>query len=187
VPGQVVRAVPGAGLNVPIWLLGSSLFSAQLAGLLGLPYAFASHFAPDDLMAALEIYRSKFRPSAALQNPYAMAGIGVFAAETDREAELLFTSVQQQFVNLRRGQPGPLNPPLKSTDGLWTDQERHGVAHALRESVIGSPEKVQAGIAAFINKTGVDELMVTGHIFDHAARLRSFEIVAQVAMNRTHR
>jgi len=173
VPGQVVRAVPGAGLNVPIWLLGSSLFSAQLAGLLGLPYAFASHFAPDDLMAALEIYRSKFRPSAALQNPYAMAGIGVFAAETDREAELLFTSVQQQFINLRRGQPGPLNPPLKSTDGLWTDQERHGVAHALSES----------GIAAFINKTGVDELMVTGHIFDHTARLRSFEIVAQVAMS----
>jgi luciferase family oxidoreductase group 1 len=187
VPGQVVRAVPGAGLNVPIWLLGSSLFSAQLAGLLGLPYAFASHFAPDDLMAALEIYRSKFRPSAALQNPYAMAGIGVFAAETDREAELLFTSVQQQFINLRRGQPGPLNPPLKSTDGLWTDQERHGVAHALSESVIGSPAKVEAGIAAFINKTGVDELMVTGHIFDHTARLRSFEIVAQVAMNRTHR
>jgi len=107
-PGQVVRAVPGAGLNVPIWLLGSSLFSAQLAALLGLPYAFASHFAPDDLMAALELYRSKFRPSAALQNPYAMAGIGVFASETDREAELLFTSVQQQFVNLRRGQPGRL-------------------------------------------------------------------------------
>jgi luciferase family oxidoreductase group 1 len=187
VPGQVVRAVPGAGLNVPIWLLGSSLFSAQLAGLLGLPYAFASHFAPDDLMTALALYRSKFRPSAALQNPYAMAGIGVFAAETDREAELLFTSVQQQFINLRRGQPGPLNPPLKSTDGLWTDQERHGVAHALSESVIGSPAKVEAGIAAFINKTGVDELMVTGHIFDHTARLRSFEIVAQVAMNRTHR
>ena len=114
-----------------------------------------------------------------------MAGIGVFAAETDRAAELLFTSVQQQFVNLRRGQPGPLNPPLKSTAGLWTDQERHGVAHALRESVIGSPEKVQAGIAAFIKKTGVDELMVTGLIFDHTARLRSFEIVAQVAMSRT--
>jgi len=185
VPGQVVRAVPGAGLNIPIWLLGSSLFSAQLAGLLGLPYAFASHFAPDDLMAALELYRSKFRPSAALQSPYAMAGIGVFAADTDREAELLFTSVQQQFINLRRGQPGPLNPPLKSTDGLWTDQERHGVAHALRESVIGSAEKVRAGIAAFINKTGVDELMVTGNIFDHVARLRSFEIVAQVAMSRT--
>ena len=183
-PGQVVRAVPGAGLNVPIWLLGSSLFSAQLAGLLGLPYAFASHFAPDDLMAALALYRSKFRPSAALQNPYAMAGIGVFAAETDREAELLFTSVQQQFVNLRRSRPGPLSPPLKSTDGLWTDQERHGVAHALRESVIGSPEKVQAGIAAFIKKTGVDELMVTGHIFDHAARLRSFEIIDEVAMTR---
>jgi luciferase family oxidoreductase group 1 len=184
-PGQVVRAVPGAGLNVPIWLLGSSLFSAQLAALLGLPYAFASHFAPDDLMAALELYRSKFRPSAALQNPYAMAGIGVFAAETDREAELLFTSVQQQFVNLRRGQPGPLNPPLKSSDGLWTDQEKQNVGHALRESVIGSPEKVRAGIAAFIKKTGVDELMVTGHIFDHTARLRSFEIVARVAMSRT--
>ena len=185
VSGQVVRAVPGAGLNVPIWLLGSSLFSAQLAALLGLPYAFASHFAPDDLMTALELYRSKFRPSAALQNPYAMAGIGVFAAETDREAQLLFTSVQQQFINLRRGQPGPLNPPLKSTAGLWTDQERHGVEHALRESVIGSPETVETGIAAFINKTGVDELMVTGHIFDHTARLRSFEIVAQVAMSRT--
>ena len=153
--------------------------------LLGLPYAFASHFAPDDLKPALELYHSKFRPSAALQNPYAMAGIGVFAAETDREAKLLFTSVLQQFINLRRGNPGPLNPPLESTKGLWTDQERHGVEHALRESVIGSPETVQAGIAAFINKTGVDELMVTGHIFDHTARLRSFEIVAQVAMSRT--
>jgi luciferase family oxidoreductase group 1 len=184
-PGQVVRAVPGAGLNVPIWLLGSSLFSAQLAALLGLPYAFASHFAPDDLMAALALYRGKFRPSETLRHPYAMAGVGVFAAGTDREAELLFTSVQQQFVNLRRGRPGPLNPPLESTEGLWTDQERRGVEHALRESIIGSPEKVKSGISAFIEKTSVDELMVTGHIYDHAARLRSFEIVAQVAMRRT--
>ena len=185
VPGQVVRAVPGAGLDIPIWLLGSSLFSAQLAALLGLPYVFASHFAPDDLLAALELYRSKFRPSSALRQPYAMAGISVFAADTDREAELLFTSVLQQFINLRRGRPGPLNPPLESTDGLWTDQERQGVEHALRESIVGSPKKVQAGIAAFIKKTGVDELMVTGQIYDHTARLQSFEIVAQVAMSRT--
>ena len=185
VPGQVVRAVPGAGLDIPIWLLGSSLFGAQLAALLGLPYAFASHFAPDDLMAALAVYRSKFRPSAVLRQPYVMAGISVFAADTDREAELLFTSALQQFINLRRGRPGPLNPPLESTDGLWTDQERHGVENALSESIIGSPEKVQAGIAAFIKKTSVDELMVTGQIYDHTARLQSFEIVAQVAMSRT--
>ena len=183
--GQVVRAVPGAGLNVPIWLLGSSLFSAQLAALLGLPYAFASHFAPDDLMTALALYRDKFRPSAELRRPYAMACISIFAADTDHEAARLRTSLEQQFINLRRGNPGPLNPPLESTEGLWTDQERHGVEHALRESIIGSPENVQAGIDAFIKKTGVDELMVTGQIFDHTARLRSFEIVAQVAMNRT--
>ena len=136
-------------------------------------------------MTALALYRDKFRPSETLRHPYAMAGISVFAAATDREAELLFTSVQQQFVNLRRGRPGPLNPPLASTEGLWTDQERHGVEHALRESIIGSPEKVQSGIDAFIKKTGVDELMVTGQIFDHTARLRSFDIVAQVAMRRT--
>ena len=134
-------------------------------------------------MAALELYRTEFRPSSALRHPYAMAGISVFAADTDREGELLFTSVQQQFINLRRGRPGPLNPPLESTEGLWTDQERHGVDHALRESIIGSPDRVQAGIAAFIKKTGVDELIVTGQIYDHAARLRSFEIVAQVAMS----
>jgi luciferase family oxidoreductase group 1 len=184
VPGQVVRAVPGAGLDIPIWLLGSSLFSAQLAALLGLPYAFASHFAPDDLMAALELYRSKFRPSAVLRQPYVMAGISVFAADTDREAELLSTSALQQFINLRRGRPGPLNPPLESTDGLWTEQERRGVDQALSESIIGSPEKVQAGIAAFIQKTSVDELIVTGQIYDHAARLHSFEIVAQTARSR---
>jgi luciferase family oxidoreductase group 1 len=165
--------------------LGSSLFSAQLAALLGLPYAFASHFAPDDLMTALALYREKFRPSEVLRRPHVMACISIFAADTDHEAARLITSLQQQFVNLRRGRPGPLNPPLESTDGLWTDQERHGVEHALRESIIGSPEKVQSGIDAFIKKTGVDELMVTGQIFDHTARLRSFEIVAQVAMSRT--
>ena len=114
-----------------------------------------------------------------------MACISIFAADTDHEAARLRTSLEQQFINLRRGRPGPLNPPLESTDGLWTDQERHGVEHALRESIVGSPEKVQSGIAAFIRETGVDELMVTGQIFDHPARLRSFEIVAEVAMTRS--
>jgi luciferase family oxidoreductase group 1 len=179
-PGQAVRAVPGAGLNVPIWLLGSSLFSAQLAALLGLPYAFASHFAPDDLITALTLYREQFRPSEAWRRPYAMACVSVVAADTNREAEILRTSLQEQFINLRRGHPGPLNPPLASTEGLWTAQEIRGVEHALRESIVGSPEKVQSGIAAFIKKTHVDELMVTGQIFDHAARLRSFEIVANL-------
>ena len=136
-------------------------------------------------MTALALYRDKFRPSDALRRPYAMACISIFAADTEHEAARLRTSLEQQFINLRRGNPGPLNPPLKSTDGLWTDLERHGVEHALRESIIGSPDKVQSGIDAFIKKTGVDELMVTGHIFDHTARLRSFEIVAQVAMSRT--
>jgi len=182
-PGQAVRAVPGAGLNVPIWLLGSSLFSAQLAAAFGLPYAFASHFAPDDLIPALALYRGKFQASGTLKSPYAMAGINVFAADTDREAARMYTSLQQQFINLRRGTPGPLNPPLESTEGLWSDRERHGVEHALRESIVGSPDKVYSGIAAFIKKTGVDELMVAGQIFDHGARLRSFEIVAQVAMS----
>ncbi|MEP6673331.1 MAG: LLM class flavin-dependent oxidoreductase [Chthoniobacter sp.] len=181
-PDQAVRAVPGAGLNVPIWLLGSSLYSAQLAAALGLPYAFASHFAPDDLLAALALYRGEFRPSEALRRPYAMAGISVFAADTDCDAARLFTSLQQYWINRRRGISGPLNPPLPSTEGLWSELERRGFDHAQRESIVGSPEKVQRRLAAFIEKTGVDELMVTGQIFDHAARLRSFEIVAEVAM-----
>jgi luciferase family oxidoreductase group 1 len=184
VPGQQIRAVPGAGLNVPIWLLGSSLFSAQIAALLGLPYAFASHFAPDHLLAALDLYRSSFRPSDALQAPYAMACVSVVAAETDSEAQRLLTSLKQQFINLRRGNPGPLNPPLDSTEGLWTDQELGIVEHALRESVVGSPETVRRMIAAFINKTNIDELMVTGQIYDHASRLRSFKIVADVFSRR---
>ncbi len=185
VPGQSVRAIPGAGLEVPIWLLGSSLYSARLAAALGLPYAFASHFAPDDLADALAIYRNEFRPSDALSRPYAMACVGVFAADSDMEAERIFTSVQQQFIDLRRGHPGPLNPPLYSTAGLWPDPQLSGVRRALRESVVGSSETVRRGIEAFIQRTEVDELMVTGQIFDHAARLRSFEIVAQVAIGAT--
>jgi len=182
VPGQAVRAVPGAGLKVPIWLLGSSLYSAQLAAALGLPYAFASHFAPDHLLAALALYRDEFRPSEALQRPHAMACISVFAADTDREAARMFTSLQQQWVNRRRGISGPLNPPLDSTERLWSDLERGGLEQAQRESIVGSRDKVRRALEAFIEKTGVDELMVTGQIFDHASRVRSFEIVAEMAI-----
>jgi len=180
IPGQVVQAVPGAGLNVPIWLLGSSLFGAQLAAALGLPFAFASHFAPDHLEQALTIYRHEFRPSAALAKPHAMAAIGVVVADTDAAAARLATSLQQSFVWLRRGQPGPLPPPVDRMDGLWTPLEKAGVEHAFSEAVVGSPVTVRRGIAAFLQRTRVDELMVTAAIYDHAARLRSFELVAQV-------
>jgi luciferase family oxidoreductase group 1 len=179
VPGQAVRAVPGAGLAVPIWLLGSSLFSAQLAAALGLPYAFASHFAPDLLAQALDIYRDEFRPSASLKKPYVMAAVGAYAAESDQEALRLFTSQQQAFVNLRRGTPGPLPPPVDSMEELWNDVEQLGVTHAFREAIVGSPETVGRGIAEFVRRTEVDELMVTSAIFDPKARLRSFEIIAE--------
>jgi luciferase family oxidoreductase group 1 len=186
-PGQTVQAVPGAGLKVPIWLLGSSLFSAQLAALLGLPYAFASHFAPTDMMAALNLYRNEFKPSESLERPYTMAGINVFAASGDAEAARLFTSLQQQFVNLRRGVPGPLNPPVDTMEGRWSAFEKAGVEQALRESVVGSPETVRQGLESFLDRTGVDEVLVTASIFDHALRLRSFEIVAEVRDRLTNR
>ncbi|HYO62908.1 MAG TPA: LLM class flavin-dependent oxidoreductase [Pyrinomonadaceae bacterium] len=181
-PGQAVRAVPGAGLNVPVWLLGSSLFSAQLAAAMGLPFAFASHFAPDYLTQALEVYRSRFRPSAALGEPYAMPVVNVFAAATDDEARRLFTSVQQAFVNLRRGTPGMLPPPDETAEQSWSPLERAGVAHALRHSIVGSPETVRRGLEAFRDFTDADELMLTAMIFDHAARLRSFEIAAEARL-----
>ena len=178
-PDQAVRAVPGAGMAVPIWLLGSSLFSAQLAATLGLPFAFASHFAPDHLHDALELYRGEFRPSREWPRPYAMACIAAFAADTDAEARRLFTSLQQSFVNLRRGQPAPLPPPVDSMDRRWSPAEQAMVEHAFREAVVGSPETVRRGLEAFLERTAVDELMVTAAIYDHAARVRSFEIVAQ--------
>jgi luciferase family oxidoreductase group 1 len=178
-PGQPVQAVPGGGLGVPIWLLGSSLFSAQLAAALGLPFAFAAHFAPDLLDEALDAYRTRFRPSPSLAGPHAMAAVGVFAAETDRAAERLFTSLQQSFVNLRRGAPAPLPPPVDSMDGLWNPMEAEGVNRAFGEAIVGSPARVRKGIEAFVERTGVDELMVTAAIFDHPARLRSFELVAE--------
>jgi luciferase family oxidoreductase group 1 len=178
-PGQAVQAVPGAGLAIPIWLLGSSLFSAQLAAALGLPFAFASHFAPGYMTAAIEIYRSRFQPSAQLDRPYVMIGVNVFAADTDDEGRRLFTSLQQQFLNLIRGTPGPLNPPADSMDRLWSPPEKAHIDQSLAISVVGAPDTVQKGLRSLIEQTGADELMVTAQIFDHSARLRSFEIVAQ--------
>jgi luciferase family oxidoreductase group 1 len=179
-PGQLVQAVPGEGLRVPLWLLGSSLYSARLAAELGLPFAFASHFAPDYLLHALEVYRESFRPSAELKEPYALACLNVFAAETDAEARRLFTSLQQAFVNLRRGRPGKLPPPLETLEGFASELELAGVEHALRYTVVGSGESVRAGLEAFADLTRADELMLTSQIHDHAARLRSFELVADV-------
>jgi luciferase family oxidoreductase group 1 len=179
-PGQRIRAVPGEGLNVPIWLLGSSLYGAQLAALLGLPYAFASHFAPDEMMRALEVYRTGFRGSTQLDRPYAMLTVNIFAADTDEEARHHFTSLQQAFLNLRRGRPGKVPAPTDDIDSFWTPQEKAGVAHALMYSFVGSADTIEQGLRAFLAKTNPDELMVAGHFHDHAARLRSLEIAAEV-------
>ncbi|HVG20967.1 MAG TPA: LLM class flavin-dependent oxidoreductase [Blastocatellia bacterium] len=179
-PGQAVRAVPGSGLKVPVWLLGSSLYSAQLAALMGLPFAFASHFAPDYLTQALEIYRREFRPSEALKAPYAMPCINVFAADTDAEARRLSTSLQQAFVNLRRGRPGLLQPPTEDNANDLSRIEAAGIGHALRYSAVGSPETVRRWLESFLETTKADEVMVTAQIFDHAARLRSVELFADV-------
>ncbi len=178
VPGQRVRAVPGAGLDVPIWLLGSSLFSAQLAASLGLPFAFASHFAPDLLLRALHVYRSTFRPSAVLAKPYAMVGVNLFAADTDAEGQRLFTSLQQQFILRRRGTPGQLRPPVDHLDAA--DFELADVQHSLACSAVGGPDTVRAALESIIAQTQADELILTAQIYDHAARLRSFEIGAQL-------
>jgi len=180
VPGQRIRAVPGEGLKVPIWLLGSSLYSAQLAAMLGMPFAFASHFAPAAMMQALVLYRSRFEPSAELDRPYAMLGVNVVAADSDQEADRLFTSLQQSFVNLRRGRPGRLPPPIEDFDSFASPAEQAQLQQALSCSFVGGRDKVQAGLAAFIEQTGADELIVGGHIFDHAARLHSFAIAAEV-------
>ena len=177
-PGQPVQAVPGAGLDVPIWILGSSLFGAELAAALGLPYAFASHFAPAAMTDALALYRSRFRPSDRLERPYTMVGVNVFAADTDPEARRLFTSLQQAFINLRRGRPGPLPPPDDRLEERLSPADRHLIAEMLSATVVGAPETVRRGLLAFAERTGADELMLTSQIYDHAARLRSFEIVA---------
>ncbi len=177
-PGQVVRAIPGMGTEVPIWLLGSSLYSAQLAAHLGLPFAFASHFAPDLLLQALEIYRATYRPSPRWPAPHAMVAVNVVAAPSDDEAQYLFTSILQRFLGMRRGVRGPLPPPVRSMQGLWSEAERVGVERMLVASAVGGPETVAQRLAQIIEATGANELIVAGAVHDHAARLRSYEILA---------
>jgi len=176
--GQAVTAYPGAGANVPIWLLGSSGFSAALAGQLGLPFAFAAHFQPDNLLAALDLYRESFRASEILDRPYTMAGIPVIAAETDEEARYLATTPQQAFLKLIRNQPGPLAPPVEELD--WNSFEQAAVASRFRAAVVGSAETVREGLELFLAETQVDELMIATTVYDHAARLRSYEMVAEI-------
>ena len=186
-PGQKIRAVPGAGLRVPVWLLGSSLFSAQLAALLGLPFAFASHFAPADMMDALAVYRRRFQPSNYLERPYAMIGANVIAAETSAEARRQFTSLQQAFTNLRRGMPGEIPPPIDDIEAFWTPQEKAMSLHSLAVSVVGSAETVERGLRKLLEMTNADELMLTANIYDQDARMRSFEIVAEVWLRMAER
>lgn len=175
-----VHAVPGQGLNIPVWILGSSLFGAQLAAALGLPYAFASHFAPQQLMQAIALYRANFRPSAQLTKPYVMLGFNIFAADSDEEAAFRATSMQQAFVNLRIGRPGRLPPPVADYANHVAPQERAMLDSVLSCAAIGAAGAVRASLEAFIERTGADELMITSQIFDHAARLRSYEITAEL-------
>jgi luciferase family oxidoreductase group 1 len=179
-PGQAVQAVPGAGLKVPLWILGSSLFGAQLAAILGLPYAFASHFAPAALHEALHVYRTRFQPSEQLERPYAMVGVNVIAAESDADARRLFTSVQQQFANRFRGARGQLPPPTDDIETYWSPAERDQASAMLACSYVGSRETVARGLDGFLQQTRADEVMVASAIYDHSARLRSYEILAGI-------
>ena len=180
IAGQKVFAVPGVGLRVPLWILGSSLFGAQVAAALGLPFAFASHFAPAMMMQALDVYRRSFKPSAQLERPYVMLGFNIFAADTDAEARFLSTSMKQAFVNLRSGRPTPLPPPLEGYESQLPAAATSMLTDVLACSAIGSPETVRRALTAFIERTAPDELMLTSQIFEHAARLRSYEITAQI-------
>ena len=175
-----VKAIPGQDTNVPVWLLGSSTYSAQLAGMMGLPFAFASHFAPAQLMHALEVYRSHFSPSAYLEKPYSMACVNVIAADDNEEAELLATSFYQLALGLFRNDRRPLPPPVASMDGIWTEREEQGVRQMLSYAFIGNLETIEPQLQAFADRTGVDEIMVTTHLFDPAKKLRSLELTASV-------
>ena len=177
-PDQAVQAVPGAGAQVPLYLLGSSDFSARLAAGLGLPFAFASHFAPEYLEIALALYRRNFKPSADLAQPHAMIGVGIFAAETDAQAQRLVTSAQLQFLKMLRGRPGKLPPPVETMEGLWSGPERAAVQQRMRFSAVGAPETVQRRLEEMLEETAADEIIATAQIYDHAARRRSFEIAA---------
>jgi luciferase family oxidoreductase group 1 len=180
-PGQAVKAIPGAGLHVPIWILGSSTYGAQVAAHFGLPYAFASHFAPDALMQALHAYKTLFKPSSQQAKPHAGVGVNIVAADTDEEAHYLFTTHQQHATRMRRNTRGQLPPPIDDIETFWTPYEKVSVSEQLSCSVVGSPETVRRGLQALVEKTGADELIMAGQIFDHKARLRSFEIAAQAA------
>ncbi len=180
-PGQAVRAIPGAGIDVPVWILGSSLYSAHLAAKIGRPYAFASHFAPADLLAALEIYRAEFRPSAALAEPRVMVGVPVVAAETDVEAERLATSMYLRTLGILRGQRSALRPPVDAMDGLWTPGERLAVAERMALMVVGGEQRVREGLQRIVDATGADELILVSETWERAARLRSYGIVARAA------
>lgn len=175
-----IKAVPGHGLKVPLWILGSSLFGAQLAAYLGLPYLFASHFAPDQLYPALKLYRDQFKPNERYPEPYVGAAVNVFAADTDEAGRQLMSSMQQQFIALRKGSPGPLKPPLISEAEIGTPAELAQVNHALCESAVGSPASVKQFMERFIERTAVDELILTSHVYDHEARIKSFGIAAEV-------
>ena len=177
--GQRLQAVPAAGTEVPLWILGSSTFGAQLAAELGLPYAFASHFAPDMLMPALEIYRSRFKPSEQLAAPHAMIGVNIIAAETDAEARRLATSQQMSFANIFRGSRGLTQPPIDDIEDYWTPAEKEQAARMLAFSICGSPETVQSRLKELITQTSADEVMIVSDVFDHDARMRSFEIIAE--------
>ncbi|MFU8817617.1 MAG: LLM class flavin-dependent oxidoreductase [Pseudomonadales bacterium] len=178
-PGQKIQAVPGTGLQIPLWILGSSLFGAQLAAVLGLPYAFASHFAPDALLQALDVYRSHFRPSPQLERPYVMVGANVIAADSDAEARRLFTSIQQSFTNLVRGTRGQLPPPIGDIDSHWSASERAQAGRMLACAFVGSAATVRQGVTGFLERTGADEVIVAAAVHDHAARLHSYEILAE--------
>jgi luciferase family oxidoreductase group 1 len=180
-PGQAVQATPGAGSRVPLWILGSSLFGAQLAALLGLPYAFASHFAPEALLPALELYRSSFQPSEQLQTPYAMVGANAVVADDDATARRLFTSVQQSFTNIQRGRRGRLPRPIDDIGAYWTDAENERASAMLSRSFVGSPQTVRAGLDDFLAETQADELIIASAIHDHDARLRSYELLGELA------
>ena len=178
-PGQAVRAIPGAGLEVPVWILGSSLYGAQLAAALGLPYAFASHFAPAEMEQAVALYRARFQPSDQLAAPYVMLGLNVCAADTDAEAKRLFSSHQQSVINRRTGRRGPLPPPVDDLESRLDPTLRMILQQSLSCAIVGAPETVKQGLKTFIARTRADEIMVAGQIFDHAARVRSYQIAAE--------
>lgn len=179
--GHKIQAVPGADTNVPLWILGSSLFGAQLAAALGLPYVFAAHFAPTDLLQAIEIYRNNFKPSAQLDRPYVMVGVGIFAADNDQDAARVYTSTQQSFVKMVRGTRGQMSAPIDDIETYWNPREKLQVQGMLSRSIVGSPTTIAKGMAELIKETQADELIIAGGIYDHKERLRSYEIIAEAA------